>query len=354
MPAKQYSFGAHLLGIMALLCFGCENDPAFIPSDAPPSFPAKDWVQVSNPEQHGWSLERLNSAKEFSEASGSDAVMIIEKGYLIDSWGNCSRKSYVASVRKSFLGLLYGYYTGDEISLDATLADYEIDDKSPTLNQEEKKATVRMLLRSSSGVYHKAAASDNVNIPARNSTRVGETFYYNNWDFNALGTIFEKRTQRSIFDVFHDSIASRIGMQDFDPRQDGRYVYSEVSVHPAYHFDMTARDMARLGLLVLNRGNWEGRQILPAAWIDTVTAAQIAVPHENGGGSYGYMWWVHTGGLLVDYAGIPVDAFSAQGNQSQLILIVPGRKLVIVHRARRNLDPARLMMILKMILTAKE
>jgi len=343
-----------LFGCFAiLLSNSCSKDFEFTKNSETPNFPAENWIQVSNVADYSWSLEKLKSAEKFSKNSGSECVMIIENGKLIYSWGENDKKFYVASIRKSFLSLIYGYFVGNQITLNSTLQDYNIDDKNPELNDLEKQATIRTLLTSSSGVYHKAAATDNVNLPERNSTKAGEKFYYNNWDFNALGTIFEQQTGQKIFQIFNDSIASRIGMQDFNWQTDGRYDYSDVSIHPSYHFDMTARDMARIGLLVLNKGIWNGKQIIPVNWIDTITSNQISVSKDYGGGSYGFMWWVNDGGYLVDFSGVSIDAFSAQGNLSQIILIIPSKNLVIVHRATKNLNPSRMLMIIRMIINSK-
>jgi len=341
------------IAFVILACTGCTENYEFTTNGEVPDYPIDNWIQVDNVADYAWSPDKLKSAEEFSKKSGSQSVMIIENGKLIYSWGACDEQFYVASIRKSFLSMIYGYYIGNQINLDATLQDYSIDDKNPQLNDLEKQATVRTLLTSSSGVYHKAAATDNENLPERNSTTHGEKFYYNNWDFNALGTIFEQQTGEKIFQVFYDSIAYRIGMQDFNWQTDGRYDYSDFSIHPAYHFDMTTRDMARIGLLVLNKGNWDGKQIVPRYWIDTITKNHISVSNEYGGGSYGFMWWVNDGGYLVDFAGVSTDAYSAQGNLSQIILIIPSRKIVIVHRASKNLDPSRMLMIIRMILHSK-
>ena len=53
------------------------------------------------------------------------------------------------------------------------------------------------------------------NRPARGSHAPGTFRYYNNWDFNVLGTIFEKRTGLKIGEAFYQRIAKPIGMQDF-------------------------------------------------------------------------------------------------------------------------------------------
>jgi len=336
-----------------LLSNSCNKDYEFDRNSQIPNFPGDKWIQVTNVAEYYWSLEKLKSVETFSKNSGSECVMIIENGKLIYSWGENDKRFYVASVRKSFLSLIYGYYVGNQISLSATLQDYNVGDKNPELNDLEKQATIRTLLTSSSGVYHKAAATNNEDLPERNSTKPGEQFYYNNWDFNALGTIFEQQTGQKIFQVFSDSIANRIGMQDFNWQSDGRYDYSNVSIHPAYHFDMTARDMARIGLLVLNKGMWDGKLIIPVNWIDSITSNQVSVSDDYGGGSYGFMWWVNNGGYLVDFSGVSKDAFSAQGNWSQIILIIPSKNLVIIHRATKNLDPSRMLMIIRMIINSK-
>jgi len=193
---------------------------------------------------------------------------------------------------RHYFGVVFGFFIDSAISLDATLADYAIDDIHPALNESEKIAKIRHLLTSSSDVFHPAAAADNKKFPPRNSQSSGEEFVYNNWDFNAPGTIFEKMTNRKIFEFFHQKIAFPTGMEDFIWQEDGRYDWSEIAEHPAYHFDRTARDMARLGWLMLQNGNWKGQQIVPAEWLKTITRSKIPVSDAYGGGRYGDMWWV--------------------------------------------------------------
>ena len=113
---------------------------------------------------------------------------------------------------------------------------------------------MRDLLESRSGVYHEAAAESeemSASRPARGSHPPGAFSYYNNWDFNTLGTIFEKLTGVKIFEAFTTEIADPIGMEDFS-LEDCGYAYEEAkSRHPACNFRMSARDMARFGLLYL-------------------------------------------------------------------------------------------------------
>lgn len=345
-----------LTGLLALST-GCHLlDDENLPTAAQvPAFPGKEWLKVANPETYGWLAQALNEARLYAESIKSESVMVIDDGRLVAAWGNTDKKYYVASVRKSFLSVMYGFYAGKSISLSATLGEYNINDKNPTLNAPELKVTVKDLLTSSSGVYHKAAAADNNGeLPLRNSAQPGSTFFYNNWDFNALGTIFEQRTGAKIYEQFNQRIAQPVGMQDFNWQKDGRFDYSDYSDHPAYHFDMTARDMARFGVLMMNKGNWNGQQVVPADWLTQSTSPQIAVPESYGGGSYGYMWWVHDSGKLAE-AGLSKQAFSAQGTWSQLILVDPTRKLVIIHRGlNRTIPGDKILSLLKKILAAKK
>ena len=81
-----------------------------------------------------------------------------------------------------------------KIDLNDTLAKLHIDDSPPSLSAEEKRATVRQLLQARSGVYHVAnyETEGERNLrPERGSHAPGTFWYYNNWDFNALGAIYD-------------------------------------------------------------------------------------------------------------------------------------------------------------------
>jgi CubicO group peptidase (beta-lactamase class C family) len=91
--------------------------------------------------------------------------------------------------------------------------------------------------------------------PERGSHLPGTHFYYNNWDYNALGSIFRELTGKDIFKEFDERIAGPIGMQDFDP-SNCHYSYErENSEHPVYGFRMSARDMTRFGARL---DSWRG------------------------------------------------------------------------------------------------
>ncbi|MFM9828072.1 MAG: serine hydrolase domain-containing protein, partial [Sphingomonas sp.] len=88
----------------------------------------------------------------------------------------------------------------------------------------------------------------------------------------------------------------------------------------------TARDLARFGLLYLNNGMWNGERILPVGWRRYVTTPSGPQP-STGTFGYGATFW-----LMNKTPGVPDDAFSANGNRGQYVVIVPSRNIVIVRR----------------------
>jgi CubicO group peptidase (beta-lactamase class C family) len=127
-------------------------------------------------------------------------------------------------------------------------------------------------------------------------------------------------------------------MEDYVPA-DGQYVTGEDSIHRAYPFRMTARDMARFGLLYLRSGRWNGKQIVPEAWIKESTRSYSdADSNEEGKTGYGYMWWVATNGQHLLNVKLPDGTFSARGADGHYILVVPAYDLVVVHRVDTDIE----------------
>ena len=285
-------------------------------------------------------MELLEQAEAAIREFGSIAGAVVHHGRLILWGGNLDRKVLVRSVRKSLLSALIGIEIDrGRISLERTLAELEIDDVPPSLTDDEKKATVEDLLVSRSGIYHDALAESETMTkekPARGAHTPGSHWHYNNWSFNALGTIYERAAGQTVYEGFYDDIAKPIGMQDFSPA-DGKYRRGPQSMHPAYHVTMTARDLARFGLLYLRRGQWQGQQVVPCDWIHASTKAHAISPHRGG---YGYMWWTtgHDGAADVPSrrhlnACLPEIRYFAQGAYGQLIGVFPSVDHVIVNLA---------------------
>jgi CubicO group peptidase (beta-lactamase class C family) len=284
---------------------------------------AQPW-QSTDPGSLGWSIAKLDAARRYADRSNATAIMVVQDGKVVARWGDVSRKVSVASIRKSLLSALFGIAVAEgRIKLNSTLSALGIDDTPPSLSEAEKKATVRDLLMARSGVYHPAAhetADMRRKRPDRGSHAAGSYWFYNNWDFNALGTIYRQQTGEDVFRSFEQRIAIPIGMEDFSA-SDGRYVIEERSEHPAYPFKLTARDAARFGQLFLDAGRWQGRQIVPADWVREATTAYSVT--DRGSMGYGYLWWT----LKPDVFGN--GAALASGYGGQAIAVVPSKRLVV-------------------------
>lgn len=311
--------------------------------------PQLHWKQYATPEEAGFSSEKLAEAKALYNTLDTAAFLIIYDGKVLASWGDIERRYMCHSVRKSFLSALYGIRVGDgTIDLDKTLAELNIDDKDK-LTETEKEATIRDLLKARSGVYHPAAyetAGMKARRPKRGSHKRDTFWYYNNWDFNTLCTIFKQETEEDFFADFKKRIADPIQMEDFRLMDCYYHLEPENSIHPAYPFRMSARDAARFGLLFLQEGVWHGKQIIPKEWVKESTS--LHSPTDNRGGGYGYLWWIPG-----DFK--ELGMYSALGVGSQMIAVIPGLNMVIVQRVDtytgKQVPPnARLF---KMILDAK-
>jgi CubicO group peptidase (beta-lactamase class C family) len=310
--------------------------------------PQTTWQQYETPEEAGFSSTKLNEAKKLYDSLDAAAFMVIYDGKVVVSWGDVERRFMCHSVRKSFLSALYGIHVDEgTIHLNKTLGELGIDDKWP-LTKEEKQAVVKDLLKARSGVYHPAAyetAGMKALRPKRGSHKHNTFWYYNNWDFNVLCTILEKETGTDIFVSFKKRIADPLQMEDFRLIDGYHHLEPENSIHPAYPFRMSARDMARFGLLYLKKGKWNNKQIISKQWVRESTKSYSKA---DPGSDYGYLWWIWR-----DFK--ELGLYSALGVGAQIIAVIPGANMVIVQRVntyegkRVNPNPA----LFKMILDAK-
>lgn len=289
-------------------------------------FPGESWMSYSSPEQAGWSSQKIELAKSYADSIGSAAFMLVYDGAVVTTYGDIERRYMCHSVRKSFLSGLYGIHVGDgNIDVNKTLSELNIDDKD-VLTPTEKQAKILDLLKSRSGVFHPAAyETEGMKRlrPKRGSHEPGTFWYYNNWDFNTLCYIFEKETDKKIFEEFDNRVANPIQMEDYRVRDGYYHLEPENSNFPAYPFRMSGRDMARFGLLYLNNGKWKNQQIIPASWVKETATSYSKARGDDG---YGYMWWI-IGGELKKYG-----AYTAYGVGTQTITVVPGKNIVFVHR----------------------
>jgi CubicO group peptidase (beta-lactamase class C family) len=324
-----------------LLWTGCTPMRQRVPPSGAAVEPGREWQRIADPAALGWSRAGLDSALAIARGMRTSALLVAVGGRSLLEYGDLGDTSYIASARKSVLSMLYGRYVENgTIRLDETLAEVGIDDRSRLLPLE-RTATVEHLLGARSGVYHPASNPGDAlaMAPPRGSQKPGTYNLYSNWDFNALGTIFEVKTGRSIYDAFESDIARPIGMQDFHRSVHKRQGDTTRSMHPAYHFVLSTRDMARLGQLMLRDGRWGSQQVIPASWVrrSTRTVTPPAEMNPPGmraqalafGQGYSFLWWTR---VRPDTTDAFHGSYAAEGAAGQYILVVPKLDMVVAHK----------------------
>lgn len=133
-----------------------------------------------------------------------------------------------------------------------------------------------------------------------------------------VGRIVEKQTKLSLPEFAQQTLFAPLGITHFDwhfqPDSSSAETYCQLSLRP--------RDMAKFGLLYLNKGQWQGKQLISQDWITTSLTKHSVVQNVN----YGYLWWLK----YLNAGGSRFDGFAAQGNGGQRIYIWPGQNMVTV------------------------
>lgn len=265
-------------------------------------------------------------------AQNAQTVVVINKEKIILEVGDSQKLINCHSARKSIMSLLVGIAREKGLlNLDETLEELGIDESKTPLTSQEKTATIRDLLMARSGVYLPAEAETDfakANRPAREQYKPGEFFFYNNFDFNVLGTILEMKTEKSIGEFMEEYLAKPLGMQDFAPSNviygNPFPVRSDDSDHRVYWIYLSSRDFARIGAMVAQKGKWQNRQIVSSKWIEeslkpyTTTLDKSMEPFD----AFGYLWWIDNDNNTV----------WADGYGGQFLLIDSARNLVLAQR----------------------
>ena len=320
------------IGLAASLHTGCVS-----PQEKEYVYPGATWEPILEAESVGYSSEKFKSLGDYIKTIKTTGLMVIVGGKVLFKYGDVKELSYLASVRKSILAMLYGKYVANgTINLYKTLKELGMSDHGGLLPVEEK-ATIRHLISARSGIYHKASNSGDSTAaaPDRGSQTPGKYFLYNNWDFNAAGAAFEKETGIDIYDALENDIAKPVGMQDFDRSRQEKSGDLERSQYPAYHMWLSTRDMARIGYLMLRKGNWNGQQLIPKEWTKKIVSIitpltemnPIRMRYRNFG--YGYMWWVWE---KYGAHGLFKGAYTGMGAFGQYITVIPKLDMVIAHK----------------------
>lgn len=258
---------------------------------------------VSFTRAQSWNQDSIQALVNYiSTAEHVDAFIALEKDKEIFSYGAIDRLINLHSARKPIISLLIGIAQDKGLlNINETLGEMGIGENGVELTETEKSASIRDLLMARSGIYLDADAQPEMATerPSRGQYRPGEFYYYNNFDFNALGTILNVKTGMSYEECLYEWLALPLEMQEFRSENVvyGTPFSSIDTQHPAYKTWMSARDLAKIGSMMAQKGMWKGKRIVSESWILESTTPYHRFAEENANWpktAFGYLWAVDT------------------------------------------------------------
>lgn len=148
----------------------------------------------------------------------------------------------------------------------------------------------------------------------------GETFQYNSGATLILGHIFNEATGMDLEEYAVEHLFAPLGIEDYYWK---RTPAGLVDVQEGLY--VSSRDIAKIAYLYLQHGQWEGQQVVSAAWVQDSTAAFVPVT-EDGSWEYGYKWWL----IHYRHGGEDKVAITGLGFGDQIPMLLPDLDMVIV------------------------
>jgi CubicO group peptidase (beta-lactamase class C family) len=303
--------------------------PTTDPKNLPPYFPpltGSRWDTIA-PVKLGYDTAAFRSALDWAGTQQSTAVVVLWRGRIVAEryWRGwtITKDSIIASATKSVVSSIIGELARQRrLSPDSAVSKYLGTGWSRS-QTSESRITVRHLLGMMSGL------DDSLKFVAQPGTR----FYYNTPAYHQLDAVVQGAMGQGLPAVARSVLFDRIGMNTANWK-----LFIDTG-EPGLILSCSARDMARFGLLALNRGRWNGTPILAdSAWFST---AWHQVPPDNAG--YGMLWWLNGSTsyripgpyLLPTFPGplfpsAPKDLVAALGKGDKKIYVIPSLELVVV------------------------
>ncbi|NOK38443.1 serine hydrolase [Corallococcus exercitus] len=247
-------------------------------------------LPASTPEAEGLSADALAALLKAAEESGTSGLVLLRHGRLVGEWyfGGDTRRIETMSATKGVVALAIGLLIdeGRIASADAPVSTF-----FPEWKQGRKaQVTLRHLLNHTSGLEAQRTAMDIYRSPdfvryaleAEVVDAPGSRFFYNNKAVNLLAGVVERASGEKLDAYLRRRLFAPLGIRDVAWQKDpagNPLGMSGLRMHPL--------DFAKLGQLLLQRGQWQGRRILSEAWIRECTTPSVPALSPTGG----LLWW---------------------------------------------------------------
>lgn len=257
---------------------------------------------------------------------------------------NRDTKHCLASTTKSFTSIMFG------IAVDQGKIS-DVDEKLFTSFPEyaelsdplKDQITLRQMLTMTSGLawdeesYPYTDSRNNILAMAHSldpvryelekplTTKPGESWFYNSGTVNLLGAVINRKTGTPLADYAAENLFKPLGITDYRWQP---FPNAPQMAFASSFLHLRPRDMAKVGQMMLQKGMWNGKQVVSAQWVNESTKASVQVPVDYGAGfqntGYGYLWWRGT------FTKGNTHTYYSAGAGGQFIFIMPSINTVIV------------------------
>ena len=329
---------ARFMAVMMILYLivGCQKTVIESTKPEPPDYwPTEGW-RTSTPEEQGVNSERLAEALAFIEERDINihSMLIVRNGYVVlDTYFYPYAPDLqhdLASVTKSFTSTLIGIAIdkGHIAGVQQPVLDLFPERTVANVDAKKKKMAIEDVLTMSSGLECHAEPNEitlfqmmgspdwtqfMLDLPMRDEP--GTHFEYCSGGAHLLSVIIRETTGMNALAFAQENLFGPLGISDVawptDPQGVDNHGWGDLHLKP--------HDMARLGLLYLNGGLWDGRQLLSSEYVAAATSSRVSLPNSTPFDGYGYQWWISSSGY-----------YAARGRGEQLILVIPSQNTVVV------------------------
>lgn len=312
-----------------------------------PPVSGSEWATLP-PESLNFCPDKVQKLYEFLDKKESKAFILLKDGKIVleKYFDNHTKDSlwYWASAGKTLTAFLFGI-AAEEKSVDLNQKTSFYLGKNWTSLSESQEEQIKVLhqLTMTTGLDDGVADRD-CTLPAclKFKAAPGTRWAYHNAPYTLLDKVLEKATGKNLNQYVAEKILLQTGISGLFVRTNG---FNNV-------FFSTPRSFARFGLLLLNKGTWNGKEVLK----DKEYFSKMTNSSQNLNPSYGYLTWlngkskfmlptlqtVFNGDLVPD---APDDAFFALGKNGQIIAVIPSENMVFIRMGEEegnNLVPTTL------------
>ncbi len=300
------------------------------------AWPAPEWA-TAQPGDVGMSAAGLEQVGAWLKRSGAKTGLVVRHGRIVGEWyfdgADRNTKLLVYSTSKSFASTAAGLaVAAGKLSLDT-----KVGELLPDVKPEGKQAvTVRHLISMDTGIHNNAQLPTMEKrftyalYEAPMDHEPGKHWDYNNTGLAVLGPVLKKATGKQVDELLADRVFAKIGIGESDWTWDR----NEETSLPYSGLHITARALARFGLLFLREGKWQDAQVISAAWVKEAIG-----PSQTMNPEYGYLWWNNTTGKK--FPGAPKDAYAALGRFQNNLYVVPSLDLIVIRQIGEDSQPNR-------------